>query len=362
MPPPVPPSLSLLESFWLIVLPAAAERLLSHWKILDRNVGEGSPRLYTILQDLLRLQNSNQVAESSSMKITDSQDLCQWLLSSSLSSHEALSRPSLDRTSSTGMVNVAELKRLSDHRHPPPDDELTGRVVRAYRAFARAGIFDTTASSGATDGTSKAPFYVLVWAILCALSVRPYHICLHCFGPPRRHLARLTPGHLLFIVVTVCVYPLQKDEGWSARSLAFVLWFTILSLPEGLRPASAQRASAALRLSIELGLPTIVAPRGEISTDSLLLVPFGASSGSPGRTSHEACLLQGLLDVSPAAGGVQGGGEDRAGKVGGATKGALLYRRFPDIVHEVLLKAGGKNQCMARTHGPIYSEEGKSTL
>lgn len=89
------------------------------------------------------------------MKTIDPQDLCQRLLSSSLSSHEALSRPSLDRTSSTATGNVAELKRLSDHRQPPPDDELTGRVVRAYRAFARAGIFDSVAGSSTKGGTSE---------------------------------------------------------------------------------------------------------------------------------------------------------------------------------------------------------------
>lgn len=209
---------------------------------------------------------------------SDDVDLCQWILSQSLSSQEALSRPFLvsraGRTSASpagtagaaagasgggsGAGNSAQrpqYRECRQHLPPPPDDELTGRVIRAYRSFANAGIF----GDGGGGGSS--------------------------------------------------------NRGGDALRLAAGLWSTVLCLPEGLRPASEHRAKTALRLAIDLGLPTTTR--------------IAAADVS----SKTASILASLLDVRPAKRAVEGRGA-------GATQGALFYRRFSEPVHEAILQRG----------------------
>lgn len=150
-----------------------------------------------------------------------------------------------------------------------------------------------------------------------------------CFNPPTPKCPTLSFHHPPII-------SRPTGEGLSASRLAAGLWSTVLSLPEGLRPASAQKASSALRLAIDVGLPIVTA---------VVTPAVGASSvGGAVSGSRGSSVLGGLLDVSPAnaARGWSGDGHlvGQARGAGGATKGALLYRRFSDIVHEVLLKAG----------------------
>lgn len=242
----------------MAVLPAAVERLLKHWKTLDKAVGPGNG-LFETLRSLLQVRVSTD--SSTGDGVADIVDLCQWILSQSLSSQEALSRPFLPRASgglsstATGRIGNSMRRPQNRDRGPPslPDDELTGRVIRAYRSFANAGLFGTIGGdSGASDG--------------------------------------------------------------GALRLATGLWSIILRLPDGLRPASELRAKTALRLSIDLGLPT--------------------TTGTIAASSSAASILTSVLDVRPAVRTVAGGM--------GATRGALFYRRFCEPVHEALLKRGAE--------------------
>lgn len=147
------------------------------------------------------------------------------------------------------------MRQPQQRQSTPPDDELTGRVIRAYRSFANAGLFGSIGGGGG---------------------------------------------------------------GGDALLLATGLLSTVLRLPEGLRPASEHRAKLALRLSIDLGLPTTEGP-------------VSASAG--GDAPHAESMLAGLLDVGTA--------EKAAGGGKGATRGALFYRRFSEPVHEALLRQGG---------------------
>ncbi|CAM9966253.1 unnamed protein product, partial [Laminaria digitata] len=149
---------------------------------------------------------------STSATLSRDVDLCRWILSRSLSSQEAFSRPSLaggasgvgdharrrsrEPGTSSSSSTSKTFSRQQQRQQPPPDEELTGRVIRAYRAFATAGLFGSRGSG-------------------------------------------------------------------DALHLAAGLWSTVLRLPEGLRPASEHRASLTLRLAIDLGLPTI---SGTVST------------------------------------------------------------------------------------------------
>eukprot|EP00903_Cladosiphon_okamuranus_P011333 g10683.t1 len=244
-------------------LPAAAERLLKHWKTLDKAAGPGNG-IYETLRSLLRVRVSG--VDAARVSTTgrsgngggsdDTVDLCQWILSQFLSSQEALSRPFLAvraaASSATGAATKPSTRRPQRrHQSTPPDDELTGRVIRAYRSFAKAGLF----------------------------------------------------GHI-------------GNSGGDAFVLATGLWSSVLGLPEGLRPASEHRAKLALRLSIDLGLPTATGPA---------MTPHGGKAA--------ASILAGLLDVGAAEKATEGGT--------GATRGALFYRRFSEPVHEALLRRGG---------------------
>ena len=306
------------------VLPAAVGRLLKHWEILDKAAGEGRGFLRT-LQTLLRVQVSDEDntaapigaedaffhrggGSSTSTSSTPSRDvdLCRWIMSQSLTSQEAFSRPSLaGRASGVGDHAWSRIREpgsttsssgaFSRQRQPPPDEELTSRVIRAYRAFAAAGLFGSRGSG-------------------------------------------------------------------DALRLAAGLWSTVLCLPEGLRPASEHRASLALRLAIDLGLPTI---SGTASSTRNARTSSGGGGGSGGRDAgtslvhmgedagvqHAASVLAGLLDVHPVeraeVGGAHGGDTKSSATggrrvAGGATRGALFYRRFSEPIHEALLKRGGK--------------------
>lgn len=268
------------------VLPAAAERLLKHWKTLDRAAGPGNEFSKT-LQSLLQVQVFKEVGMRASSSgdsggggCFGTFDLCQWILSQSLSSQEALSRPFLvcraARTSamsasadtgagsSTGSSvdnNARQIKHGHRRRRvpSPPDDELTGRVIRAYRSFANAEIFGSFGSGGDRSVGSDG----------------------------------------------------------DALRLATGLWSTVLCLPEGLRPASEHRAKTALRLAIDLGLPT---------------TPETAMADGSSKT---ASILASLLDLRPAKRATAA-----AGRGASATRGALFYRRFSEPVHEAILKRG----------------------
>lgn len=325
------------------VLPAAVGRLLKHWKILDKAAGEGKGFLQT-LQTLLRVQVSEgnsaaaQIGDedspcfgrrdgrsttTSATNLSRDVDLCRWILSRSLSSQEAFSRPSLigrghaRRLLKEPGTSNSSNRTFSRKRQPPPDEELTGRIIRAYRAFATAGLFGSGGSGDALD-------------------------------------------------------------------LAAGLWSTVLRLPEGLRPASEHRASLALRLAIDLGLPTISGTAGSTRSartasgggsggggsgdDSVAMSysPTSARSGGGRGTGttpllhasedaeprHTASILAGLLDVHPVGKadivGAYGGDDTKSSATGGrqaaggATRGALFYRRFSEPIHEALLKRGGK--------------------
>ncbi|CAM9566377.1 unnamed protein product, partial [Ectocarpus sp. 13 AM-2016] len=235
-------------------LPAAVERLLKHWKTLDNAAGPGNG-LSETLRSLLRVRVSKEdsarvSAASPSSGDDDALDLCQWILAQSLSSQQALSRPFVSgragRKPSTARSNA--------RRSPTPrDDELTGRVIRAYRSFANAGLFGSVGDGGGGGG------------------------------------------------------------GGEEFRLASGLWSTILRLPEGLRPASEHRAKTALRLSMDLGLPT-----------------------TTGATTGAASILAGLLDLHPA----KRAAASSAVGVGGATRGSLFYRRFSEPIHGALLRRG----------------------
>lgn len=189
------------------VLPAAVERLLKHWKSLDKAAGPGNGISET-LRSLLGVRVSGEdaarvsAASRSGGGGDNTVDLCQWILSQSLSSQEALSRPFLASRTASPVAGAAgnSMRRPQQRRQrqsSPPDDELTGRVIRAYRSFANAGLFGSIGGGGG---------------------------------------------------------------GGDAILLATGLWSTVLRLPEGLRPASEHRAKLALRLSIDLGLPATTGP------------------------------------------------------------------------------------------------------
>lgn len=265
------PNSIVMLPYWRTVLPAAAERLLKHWRTLDSAAGPGD-RISETLRGLLRVRVSGEDAARVSTASRNSNggggdgddtvDLCQWILSQCLSSQEALSRPVLAvraaAPSATGGATKTSTRRLQQRRQStPPDDELAGRVIRAYRSFANAGLFGSVGNSGGGGG--------------------------------------------------------------DALVLATGLWSSVLYLPEGLRPASEHRAKLALRLSIDLGLPT--------TTGSTTPTP------TPGGNAA-ASILAGLLDVGAAETATEGG-------KGGATRGALFYRRFSESVHEALLRRGG---------------------
>lgn len=200
------------------VLPSAAERLLSHWKTLDEAAGEGQTFSQT-MRGLLRVTVASDESAAgvgdkggTSTRSHQDADLCQWLLSQSLSSQEAVSRPSFTTritaraTGKSGVRDSGQTRDLS-HHHQPPDDELTGRVIRAYRSFATVGLFRIV-GVGRLDG----------------------------------------------------------GRGGEALPLAAGIYSTVLRLPEGLRPASEMRAATALRLAIELGLPTTTSTTSTTST------------------------------------------------------------------------------------------------
>lgn len=302
------------------VLPSAAERLLKHWKILDEAAGERngfSHTLNAVLQVRVpcdigsRLElgidvNARSEDDTSTAGVSAFRnvDLCRWLLSRSLSSPDASYRPSLtDRSKpvSTGGRQRARTKPL------PIDEELIGRVIRAYRSFANAGLFG---SSSRISGT--------------------------------------------------------RDDGGGdedALSLAAGLWSSVLCLPEGLRPASEQQATRALRLSIELGLPAIPLTRsdgvkhGRRNVGGSLMANSSSTSSSSrsggmepdnGRQQTDApSLLTGLLDTRPAEkakakgdSGVPSAAVSGRGRTG-ATRGTLFYRRFSEPIHDSLLRRGG---------------------
>lgn len=263
------------------------ERLLKHWKTLDNAAGPENG-LSETLQSLLRVRVSKEdsarvSAASPSGGEDDAVDICQWILTQSLSSQQALSRPVVSgragRKPSTARSNA--------RRSPtPPDDELTGRVIRAYRSFANAGLFGCVVGVG------------------------------------------------------------------EAFRLASGLWSTVLRLPEGLRPASEHRAKTALRLSMDLGLPT-----------------------TTGATTAAASILDGLLDLHPA----KRAEASSAVGVGGATRGSLFYRRFPEPIHDALLRRGAgcpwSSVCKAlvdaclsttvgetRSHHPLLAAQAFSVL
>ena len=257
---------------WSAVLPAAVERLLKHWKTLDKAAGSGNG-IFETLRGVLQVRVSEEDAARVSAAShgggggggdDETVDLCQWILSQSLSSQDALSRPFLAARAASAATGAAKSKiaRQPQHRRQslPPDDELTGRVIRAYRSFANAGLFGSIG-------------------------------------------------------------------GGDALLLAAGLWSTVLRLPEGLRPASEHRAKLALRLSIDLGLPT--------TTGAVTTAPCGAPSGGGDAPNAAASILAGLLDVTTTA-------EEKPTEGGkGATRGAMFYRRFSEPVHEALLRRGG---------------------
>lgn len=158
------------------VLPAAAERLLSHWKVLDRHAEKkGDPPFSVTLQGMLQLRVSRGEAGIDAIH-NGSEDLCQSLLSSYLSSNEALSRPSLDRSATTTTSENVAPNRMGlskSNRHPPtppPDDELVGRVIRAYRVFARVRLFGDSIPGSASSnrgGSSRNPLFVAVLLHVC---------------------------------------------------------------------------------------------------------------------------------------------------------------------------------------------------
>lgn len=108
-------------------LPAASERLLKHWKTLDRAAGEGD-KFSDTLRGIIRIR----VPVGDDRRETD---LCQWLLLRSLPSREAVS-PTAPFLATMG--------------HQSPDDELIGRVLRGYRTFAIVGVFCDIVIGGRT--------------------------------------------------------------------------------------------------------------------------------------------------------------------------------------------------------------------
>lgn len=179
--------------------------------------------------------------------------------------------------------------------HRPPDDELTDRVVRAYRAFARVGLFGGEGGGGAA--------------------------------------------------------------AVPARPVVSGLWSTVLGLPEGLRPASTQRAGAALRLAVEMGLPTVGSSPSPAKVRASISCSRSGATGSDSESPHggaaaaveepEASILRGLTDTSPSDSVVGAAGAGSKGR-GGArvTKGALFYRRFADLVHDILLRKEGGGELL----------------
>lgn len=332
-------ALNLWKPYAGAVLPAAVERLLKHWETLDKAAGEGITFLQT-LRSLLRVRVSEDGEDSALTTVVGrpvdgrgsstggtalcgDADFCQWLLSRSLSSEEASCRPSLAARTASATVwrklprpsRDSGRRRREFLRKSPLDDELTARVIRSYRSFAHAGLF------GIASGVSSA-----------------------------------------------------GGGNGEALHRAAGLWRTVLCLPEGLRPASENRANAALRLAIDLGLPattttsfvktggdrasagggrrmdgsTFTAAGSDEERGKEQSYAKGATAHNVELPQHEASILAGLLDVYPAkrAGeGADGGASATREKprLGvGATRGALFYRRFLEPVHEALLKRGGK--------------------
>eukprot|EP00752_Nemacystus_decipiens_P003549 g3275.t1 len=224
-------------------LPAAVERLLKHWKTLDKAAGPGNG-IFETLRSLLRVwvpgEDAARVSAASrgcaGGDDDGTVDLCQWILSQSLSSQEASSRPFLAARGASSVPGASKTgpRRPQQRRQSSaPDDELTGRVIRAYRSFANAGLFGGITGNGGNNG--------------------------------------------------------------GALALATGLWSTVLRLPEGLRPASEHRAKLALRLSIDLGLPATAGPA----------VP--APGGGSAAPSAVASILAGVLDVTTAEKATDGG-------------------------------------------------------
>lgn len=275
------------------VLPAASERLLKHWKALDRAAGEGE-KFSDTLRGIIRIRvpGGDDSREA---------DLCQRLLVRSLSSGEAVSRtapvaPSAAIGGTPRQVRGRVLPTFAPMGHQSPDDELIGRVLRGYRTFASIGIFRD-------------------------------------------------------III----------GGRSGFDLAVGLWSAVLDLPEGLRPAAEHRANTALRLAIELGLPTTTTAGGSEGMweeESGLLEHGKAAKKRRRRVEGEtgddelapraASIVAGVLDVRPAARVRSGSDRDRVlqlegdrREAGAATRGALFYRRFSDPIHEALLRPAG---------------------
>lgn len=183
------------------VLPAAVERLLKHWKTLDKAAGEGD-RLSQTLRECLRVRVPSGKKEGLRDRIgnpetasNETADFCHWLLSRSLCNREALlrRRPSIkvsanyNANTSTAPGNISSARsgksyggtrnaisssRSSSGSKPIPiswqrerhcvqpsmiDDELAGRVVRAYRQFASAGLFDSGGDGATTTVISDTP-------------------------------------------------------------------------------------------------------------------------------------------------------------------------------------------------------------
>lgn len=255
------------------VLPAASERLLKHWKTLDRAAGEGD-KFSDTLRGIIRIR----VPVGDESRETD---LCQWLLSRSLPSRETVSRTA---------------PFLAAASHQLPDDELIGRVLRGYRTFATVGVFRD-------------------------------------------------------IVI----------GGRSNFDLAVGLYSTVLNLPEGLRPAAEHRATTALRLAIELGLPTTTTAVGSKGVweeesrsagDSEVTKKrrrrMEGETGDDELAPRAASIVAGVLDVRPAVRVTSGSDrnrvlplEDNRREAGATTRGALFYRRFSDPIHEAFLKPAG---------------------
>ncbi|CAM9437887.1 unnamed protein product, partial [Discosporangium mesarthrocarpum] len=227
-----------------IYLPAAAERLLSHWELLDsaRRDRTGEEGVAHGLGVALAVrQRQRRVG-----------DLCRWLLVVSLSKNvsdreegafvkipsEDCTRPSFKQSVNSGV-----------------DDELTGRVIRAYRAFARVGLLGP--GLGTKESTERT--------------------------------RKLLSG------------------------LASSLTEHILSLPRGLRPTLLKHVGSALLLALQLGLPPTVAEEGEMGGVRSLLDALGderpanvndgdesdsrAGSWATGRIEDfgEGCVTRGTL-------------------------------------------------------------------
>lgn len=151
---------------------------------MDRHAKEkGGPTFSDTLQGMLRFPRRDAGINTvhAVHNDADSEDLCQRLLSSSLSSTEALSRPSLDRSTAAITLKNAAPDRLGlskSNRHKPtpsPEDELVGRVIRAYRVFAHVGLFSdsTPGTPSSNRGTSPRDhlfviYFTFAWQdVLC---------------------------------------------------------------------------------------------------------------------------------------------------------------------------------------------------